>query len=84
MLLEHDNILEDFVNLAPSVTLAGRVHVKKGAYIHTGASVIPNKTIGAHAIVGAGATVIEDVPDDVTVVGTPAKIVVPEGREAHQ
>ena len=75
VVVEHDNVLEDYVNLAPGVTLAGYVHVKKGAYIHTGALVIPNITIGAHSIVGAGAAVIEDVPDDVTVVGVPARIV---------
>lgn len=75
VVVEHDSILEDYVNLAPGVTLAGYVKVKKGTYVHTGASVIPNVTIGAHSIVGAGATVIEDVPDNVTVVGTPAKVV---------
>lgn len=79
VVVEHDNILEDYVNLAPGVTLAGYVHVKKGAYIHTGASVIPNIIIGAHSIVGAGAAVIEDVPEDVTVVGVPARVV---GSEA--
>ena len=29
--------------------------------------------IGKNVIVGAGATVISDIPDDVTVIGTPAK-----------
>lgn len=71
--VEHDNVLEDYVNLAPGVTLAGYVKVREGAYIHTGAAVIPSVTIGANAVVGAGAVVIKDVPDDVTVTGTPAR-----------
>lgn len=84
VVVEHDNVLEDYVNLAPGVTLAGYVYVKKGAYIHTGASVIPNITIGVHSIVGAGAVVIEDVPHDVTVVGTPAKVVASEEKGTYQ
>lgn len=74
VVVEHDNLIEDFANLAPGVTLAGYVHVKKGAYVHTGASVIPGMTVGEHAVVGAGATVIENVPEGATVVGVPAKV----------
>jgi serine acetyltransferase len=38
--------------------------------------VVPRIRIGAGATVGAGAVVIEDVPDGVTVVGIPAKPIV--------
>jgi len=75
VVVEHDNIIEDFVNLGPGVRLAGGVRVKKGAYVYTGASVIPTITIGSNSIVGAGAVVIKDVPDNVVVVGNPARIV---------
>lgn len=44
------------------------------AFICAGATIIPNLTIGRNVIVGAGSTVIRDVPDGVTVVGSPAKI----------
>lgn len=75
VIVEHDNVIEDYVNLAPGVKLAGWVRVKKGAYIYTNACVILKISIGENAKVGAGATVIEDVPDNVTVVGNPAKII---------
>lgn len=71
--IEHDNILEDFVNIGPRVTTAGRVLIKSGARIYTGACIIPGITIGTNAIVGAGAVVIEDVPEGATVVGVPAR-----------
>jgi len=35
--------------------------------------VIQNRTIGDRVVVGAGATVVNDLPSDVTVVGTPAR-----------
>ena len=75
VIVEHDNVIEDFVNLAPGVKLSGWVTVKKGAYIYTGANVIPGITIGEDSIVGAGSVVLEDVPDNVTVAGVPAKII---------
>jgi len=52
----------------------GGVHVGEGAHIGLGASVRQGIKIGRNAIVGAGAVVIEDVPEDVTVVGVPAMV----------
>lgn len=49
--------------------------VRRGASIGSGATVLPGVTIGAEAMVGAGAVVVEDVPDYAIVVGCPARIV---------
>lgn len=73
--IDHDCLIEDFVHISPSVTLAGNVTVKKGAQIGIGARVIPGITIGENAIVGAGTIVIKDVPDGATVVGNPGAII---------
>jgi len=75
VILEHDNQIEDCVNLAPGATLAGWVKVGFGAYVYTNATVIPTRKIGRHAVVGAGAVVLEDVPDYAVVVGNPARII---------
>jgi maltose O-acetyltransferase len=37
-------------------------------------TVLPGVTIGSNSVVGAGAVVTKDVPDNVIVVGTPAKV----------
>ena len=73
--VEHDSVLEDFTNLAPGAILAGHVQVKKGAYVYTGSRILPTVTIGKNAVVGAGAVVLDDVPDATTVVGVPARAI---------
>ncbi|MCP4398008.1 MAG: serine acetyltransferase, partial [bacterium] len=60
--------------------LCGGVSVGKRVFIGAGATIIPNINIGRDAVIGAGATVICDIPDEVTVVGTPARIVRRECR----
>jgi acetyltransferase-like isoleucine patch superfamily enzyme len=49
--------------------------VKRGASVGTGAVIMCGVTIGAHAMVGAGALVTHDVPDYAVVVGSPAQSV---------
>jgi UDP-2-acetamido-3-amino-2,3-dideoxy-glucuronate N-acetyltransferase len=49
--------------------------VRRGASIGTGVTVLPGATIGVEAMVGAGAVVLDDVPDYAIVVGVPARVV---------
>ena len=49
------------------------IEVELNDPVSTGAVVIPGVSVGARAIVGAGATAIKDVPEGVTVIGTPAR-----------
>ena len=78
--------LEDDVFCGPNATFTNdrnprskqpfnleRTLVKRGASIGAGAVVLPGVTIGERAMIGAGAVVTHDVPDDATVVGNPAR-----------
>jgi len=47
--------------------------VKKGASIGANATIVCGNTIGAYALIGAGAVVTKDVPDYALMVGNPAK-----------
>jgi acetyltransferase-like isoleucine patch superfamily enzyme len=48
--------------------------IRKGASIGSGAVIMCGVTIGARALVGAGAVVTHDVPDDAVVAGVPARV----------
>ena len=71
--VDHDCRLGNWVQISPGVTLCGGVTVGDQTMIGAGATVIPNINIGRGVIVGAGATVIHDIPDNATVVGSPAR-----------
>ncbi|MBM7690182.1 acetyltransferase [Enterococcus ureilyticus] len=49
--------------------------IKKNAWLGANVTVLPGITIGENSIVAADSTVTKDVPDNVVVVGSPAKIV---------
>jgi UDP-2-acetamido-3-amino-2,3-dideoxy-glucuronate N-acetyltransferase len=49
--------------------------VKTGASIGANATILPGIIIGENAMVGAGAVVTHDVPDNCIVVGNPARII---------
>jgi len=81
-------ICEDDVFLGPSMVFTNVINprsaiekkeefkttiVKKGATIGANATIICGVTIGAYAMIGAGAVITKDVPDHALVVGNPAR-----------
>ena len=54
--------------------------VKKGASIGSGVVVLCGVSIGERAMIGAGAVVVDSVPDDTVVAGVPARLVRAPGR----
>lgn len=71
----HDAVLKEFVTLYPGVHVSGCVTIGSDSEIGTGTQIIQGIKIGRGVIVGAGATVITDITDEVTAVGTPARVV---------
>jgi len=71
----HDSILEDYVSLMPASNIAGEVHVGTGCYFGMNSCVINRRIIGEWSIIGAGATVIDDIPPYSLAVGVPAKVI---------
>ncbi len=73
--VDHHNHIGRHVHIAPGSHLGGEVTIGEGTLIGIGATVMPRRRIGAWSVVGASALVHEDLPDRVTVVGVPARIV---------
>ena len=71
--VDHDVLLADGVHICPGARLAGQVNVGARSWLGIGSSVVEQVCIGTDVTVGAGATVIGDLPDGVTAVGVPAK-----------
>ncbi|HEV1034271.1 TPA: transferase, partial [Streptococcus pneumoniae] len=55
--------------------LSGNVKIDDNVFIGAGATIRDAVSIGFGAIIGAGATVIHNVPENAVVVGTPGKII---------
>ncbi len=71
----HDAVIEDFCTLYPGVHVSGNVYLEEGAEIGTGTAIIQGIRIGSFTTVGAGATVVKDLPPNVVAVGVPARII---------
>ncbi len=71
--VDHECVVGDFCHIAPHAALCGQVHVGEGTLIGVGACVIPCIDIGSWCTIGAGAAVIDNIPDNMTVVGVPAR-----------
>jgi len=71
----HDVVINDFVTLAPGVHVSGNVILREGCYIGNGSNINEKKSIGEWSIVGAGSTVITDIPKNTTAVGVPCKAI---------
>jgi sugar O-acyltransferase (sialic acid O-acetyltransferase NeuD family) len=72
--VDHDCVVGDYAHVSPHATLCGHVQVGEGTHIGAGAVVIPKVRIGRWCRVGAGAVVLSDLPDHVTAVGNPARV----------
>ncbi len=73
--IEHENIIEDFVHISPKVALAGAVKVKRNTHIGIGSSVIQGVTIGKSCVVGAGSVVVKDISSKSIAYGNPCKVI---------
>ena len=73
--IEHDSIIGDFTHICPNVALAGGVAVGRKSWVGIGSQVKQLITIGDNCIIGAGSTVVKNIPDNVTAFGSPAVVI---------
>jgi UDP-perosamine 4-acetyltransferase len=70
--VDHDCIIGSCVHVGPGTIVTGCVRVGEGSFLGAGSSIIPGITVGSWTVIGAGAAVVNDLPDHVVAVGVPA------------
>lgn len=73
--IHHEVEIGDFSEVNPGAVILGKVQVGSFSSIGANATILPNVKIGNNVIIGAGSVIINDLPDDVTAVGIPGRIV---------
>jgi sugar O-acyltransferase (sialic acid O-acetyltransferase NeuD family) len=73
--VDHDCKISSGVHVSPGANLAGYVSIGVCSWVGIGSTVIQSKVIGNEVVIGAGSVVIHDIPNNVTAVGVPTKII---------
>lgn len=74
-LVEHGCTVHDHANISTNAVINGDVVIGEGSFVGTCSVTLGQKTVGSWSTIGAGAVVIKDVGDGVTVAGVPAKVI---------
>lgn len=72
-IVEHDNVLEDYVHLSPNVALSGIVKVGKSTHIGAGSCTKQVLNIASDCVFGAGSVIVKDITESGTYVGVPVR-----------
>lgn len=75
-LIAHHNHLQQGTFVSTGVNFGASITARKNTYIGIGATIMTGiHELGENCLVGAGAVVIKDVPDNAVVAGVPAKVI---------
>lgn len=73
--IAHHSILSKGTFLSTGVNFGASIHAKKYSYIGISSTIMTGiKVLGTNCLIGAGAVVIKDVPDNAVMAGVPAKV----------
>lgn len=72
-IVEHESIVGDFSHVAVNATVGGRSRLGRRVLVAAGAVVINGMSVCDDVLIGAGATVVADITESGTYVGSPAR-----------
>ena len=75
VVVEHDCTISNFTHICPNVALAGGVSIGSKSWVGIGSQVKQLVTVGDNCLIGAGSTVVKNIPDNVTAFGSPAVVI---------
>ena len=78
----HDTVVNEFASIMSHTAVAGDVTIGSGCYFGLHCTVINKVKIGSWSTFGAGTVIVKDMPDYVTAVGVPARIIKHRDMEA--
>lgn len=73
--ITHDGATLLFRDRVPDLEITKPIKVGSNVYFGNNAVILPGVTIGNNVIVGAGAVVTKDIPDNSVAVGVPARVI---------
>lgn len=73
--ITHDGGTLVFRNLIPDLEITKPITVGNDVYIGNNVMIMPGVNIGNKVIIGAGAIVTKDIPDNSVAVGVPARVI---------
>jgi sugar O-acyltransferase (sialic acid O-acetyltransferase NeuD family) len=71
--IAHDSRIGDYCCIGANVVLSGSVVIEPQCYIGSGVTIREKITVGRKSLVGLGANVVDDVKQNDTVAGNPAR-----------
>ena len=71
----HDSIIKDGARLSAGVLVGGYAEIGKDTVIGMGAVIRNRVKVGTCSMIGQGANVVKDIPDNVIAYGNPCKVV---------
>lgn len=73
--VHHEVQVGEFCEISPRAVILGAAIIGDQTRIGANATILPKIKIGNRVIIGAGSVITKDVPDNVTVVGVPGRII---------
>lgn len=74
VLIGHHTRIGRYVTVSPGANIAGKCVIEDGCYVAMGAIVLDGRRVGRGSVIAAGSLVTRDVPENVQVMGSPARI----------